>query len=294
MKKIASVLVLTSCVVFGCSKQEAAPQVGGGQPTPVAEKTSEQPKFPNVKSFGGHPPWDLVKDEVIGKVIRSLVPPSQFKCMDDLFNYLPDLELMPDGSVEASTTGASFERMTKAFISASPDGVVHIGLECIGERSSDRMQYFTNSKNVTPPKSVLGWMYGGSTAEYKIVRSDGKNAVEQSRNEFLSKYMPENAPVETNPPASATPQVAAPAPQPAPQPEPAPQPQPQRQVQIQNTDRVRAYADNLADQLGSASHPACGAFASNIRMFGSSGLPDQIRMRQIDALLERVPSFCLR
>lgn len=293
MKKIASVLILTSCVVFGCSKQEAAPQAVGGQPTPVAEKTSEQPKFPNVKSFGGHPPWDLVKDEVIGKVIRSLVPPSQFKCMDDLFNYLPDLELIPDGSVEASTTGEHAAQFTRSFISVSPDGVIHLGLECdFNEHIAHKFQYFTNSKSATPPQSVLGWLYEASTARDKIVRSDGKNAVEQSRNEFLSKYMPENAPVETNPPASATPQVAAPAPQPAPQPEPAPQPQ--RQVQIQNTDRVRAYADNLADQLGSASHPACGAFASNIRMFGSSGLPDQIRMRQIDALLERVPSFCLR
>lgn len=66
---------------------------------------------------------------------------------------------------------------------------------------------------------------------------------------------------------------------------------PQRQ---QGGDRVAAYANGLANQLEQASHPACGAFASNIRMLGSSSASDFVRMRQVDAMFDKVPRICLQ
>lgn len=58
-------------------------------------------------------------------------------------------------------------------------------------------------------------------------------------------------------------------------------------------DRAAAYANNLAVEMERASHPACRALASNIRMLGSSSAPEEIRMRQVDAMLSKVPSICL-
>lgn len=59
-------------------------------------------------------------------------------------------------------------------------------------------------------------------------------------------------------------------------------------------DRAALYADGLARQLEKAGHPACSAMASNIRLIGNSGSPEQIRLLQVDRIFDKVPSICLR
>ncbi|MFZ2169146.1 MAG: hypothetical protein WAW61_05855 [Methylococcaceae bacterium] len=62
----------------------------------------------------------------------------------------------------------------------------------------------------------------------------------------------------------------------------------------QQGDAVERYANSLASQLESSSHPACQAIASSIRSFGSSGAPDYVRQRQVDAIFDKAPGICLQ
>lgn len=61
-----------------------------------------------------------------------------------------------------------------------------------------------------------------------------------------------------------------------------------------SSDVASRYAESLAMQLSASGNPACAAIASNLRMLGASSAPEQIRMRQVDALFDKAPSFCLR
>lgn len=59
-------------------------------------------------------------------------------------------------------------------------------------------------------------------------------------------------------------------------------------------DAMERYANSLASQLENSPHPACSAIASSIRSFGSSGAPDYVRQRQIDAIFDKTPGICLQ
>lgn len=59
-------------------------------------------------------------------------------------------------------------------------------------------------------------------------------------------------------------------------------------------DAVAAYANNIASQLEKSSYPGCSVLAANIRSFGNSSMPDYIRQRQVDALLDKAPDICLQ
>lgn len=62
----------------------------------------------------------------------------------------------------------------------------------------------------------------------------------------------------------------------------------------QGQDKVARYAEELARELERASHPACRTIASNIRTLGNSSAPDYVRQRQIDSMIEKAPSICVR
>ncbi len=57
-------------------------------------------------------------------------------------------------------------------------------------------------------------------------------------------------------------------------------------------DFVQRYATNLANQMEEKYHPACGAIASHIRNVARSSAPDAVRMRQVEAMVDRAPSAC--
>lgn len=57
-------------------------------------------------------------------------------------------------------------------------------------------------------------------------------------------------------------------------------------------DRIADYANNLASEMERASHPACQILANNIRTFGNSGAPEVARERQVEAIVNKAPSFC--
>ncbi len=147
--------------------------------------------FGNLTRFKGKPPWDLVKDDVVGKEIRAIVPQSLFKCMDDVFNYMRDLELSSDGSAAASGSGSHADQFVESFISVSPSGTVNIVLNCEPQGTpKGRYQFFTNEGvRALTPKAVLDWMYTVSRDGDTIVKSDGKEQIEISPATFLETLL---------------------------------------------------------------------------------------------------------
>lgn len=55
-------------------------------------------------------------------------------------------------------------------------------------------------------------------------------------------------------------------------------------------DLTEKYANELADILAKNPQPACQNYASVVRRLGSSGIPENIRERQIDSL--NIPDYC--
>ncbi len=57
-------------------------------------------------------------------------------------------------------------------------------------------------------------------------------------------------------------------------------------------DFAQKYGDGLARQMENKYHPACAAYASHIRTMASSGHPANVRVMQIDRMVDRAPSIC--
>lgn len=73
---------------------------------------------------------------------------------------------------------------------------------------------------------------------------------------------------------------------------PAPKPKRRQSSSGMSGDVVSRYAEGLARRFEQASHPACGSLAMTIRSFGNSNLPDYIRKRQVDAVVDHAPEVC--
>lgn len=69
---------------------------------------------------------------------------------------------------------------------------------------------------------------------------------------------------------------------------------PSAPITNQGGDNIERYANSLARQLENSSFPACQMIASNIRQFGSSGAPDNVRKLQVDAIFDKAPGICLQ
>ena len=396
MQSLKFLLIIVFGIITGCSKSEQGVSLPGNGN--VGKNSSDSPKlsysvsFGNLKELKDKPPSDFLKDVEIGKVLRSIVPQTQFKCLDDAFNYMPDLSLETDGSLQSQLSGSHADQWTRSFISATPNGELNVILQCNSDESN--YQFFTNTDLNTPtPKSILNWFYGLPSGVTTVTKSDGKSSVDIPLAKILEKELeiaPKAGLIAQNPiikpekdwltsaqgewdcrassgaantqvfflfkdqlfayqigkslqmisvnfirtgsqgkgsfsevtkdgrkaqvsipyeisnvsasdgemtfdfnivgskgdsrssnkctPMQKT-AVAAPV---------------QNVAPVDEVDKVTAYANGLASQLEAGSHPACGVIASNIRQFGDSGLPAEVRIRQIEAMFNRAPKICLQ
>jgi len=206
----ACLAVLMAVLICACSKAPQ-PESQSSSTTPSTSASAaaaaaangvapgiELQAFGKLDRFKGKPPDDLVKDAVIGNVIRSIVPQSQFKCMDDVFNYLRDLDLNPDGSVSASANGSHADNFQEAYLSVSPSGSVNLVLNCEPQANpKGKYLFFSNDGNsAKASKAVLQWLYEVGRAEDRVVRSDGKSVEEMGVGELVQAVAPKNQPVE--------------------------------------------------------------------------------------------------
>lgn len=195
-RMIVFALVIVATVLSGCSKESSVGSTVDGVIARFGPKISgdsgqrnSKVKFEDLDNFVGKPPSDLLEDDSIEAVIRSIVPQSRFKCMDDLFNYMRDLEATPAGGVTSELNGSHADNFMEAFISVSPSGAVHLVLQCDPHGNpKGKYYYFTNAgMNATVPKPLLNWMYIVGREEDEVTKSDGKKRVSIAFDDFVGK-----------------------------------------------------------------------------------------------------------
>lgn len=157
-----TLLLLAGCAITGCSKSDSATPPSA--PTVAPQATAPTPKkLDNLALFNGKAPDGLVADATIGQSIRSVVPQAQFKCMSETFNYMPDLVLESDGSLQATLSGSRAENWLMAYLNVSPSGLIDVVLRCPAEQqqlADAPFLYFTNRKLTdSTPKPIQDWFY---------------------------------------------------------------------------------------------------------------------------------------
>ncbi|HZW13804.1 MAG TPA: hypothetical protein VFF81_11505, partial [Noviherbaspirillum sp.] len=163
--------------------------------------SSSAAAFANLATFSGKAPEELKKDEVVGNVIRTIVPRERFGCLDNALNYLHDLENQSDGSVQSSANGSHVDQFVEAFISASPNGKVNIFLQCDDAKQGKKAYlYFVNSQiDAEPPKAVLDWFYGLPNDQDYVIVANGQTSKTVPAVRFLSSLIPAEAKTSTQP-----------------------------------------------------------------------------------------------
>lgn len=187
-------LLLSACSKTSPSAERSESNTTAAASAPVAAKASEPvglTAFKNVDRFKGKPPSDLIKDDTIGKEIRAIVPQALFKCMDDIFNYMRDLEIDGAGAVTANMNGSRADQFMEAFISVTPGGVVNVVLQCDPQREpKGKYQFFTNEGiRAATPRAILDWMYIVGREGDTVTKSDGKAQIDISYATFLESLL---------------------------------------------------------------------------------------------------------
>lgn len=215
MKRTAPLVSLVALlgILAACSKE---PDVTPADP-PV------KVAFTNLERFSGMPPADLLKDEQIGKLIRSLVPQSDFKCLDEAMEWMPDLELASDGSLGVRQTGSHADQFRETYLSITPKGSFDLVLLCQIDAPGipkGKYQHFTNSADLkSPSKPVQEWLYSLGRAGDIVAVSDGKQVMDVPFDTFVAA-LSAGAAAPTERQATASPAHASADAKAAPAPEP--------------------------------------------------------------------------
>ncbi len=92
-------------------------------------------QFSDLQRFVGRGPNDLVVDPEVGPAISQIVSPTLSTCMDDVFNYASDIELLQDGSIRSSALGSRADSDRAGYVSVHPSGRIDVILWCDHNRN---------------------------------------------------------------------------------------------------------------------------------------------------------------
>lgn len=174
---------------FGCSKEPSSETAKAQNLAPAPVIAATLIPFPEIASFEKKAPNDLVADSTIGKVIRSIVPQAQLKCMDEILDYMPDLQLSKDGSVTAELSGSHADNFMVGYVNASPTGEINIVLQCLPPDDKPHL-YFTN-RNIAgeAPAALLNWYYMVAGQQDVVRVSNGKETRDIPYAQFLKETL---------------------------------------------------------------------------------------------------------
>lgn len=185
MHFIRVLLALLFVALCSCSKEGASTSADSNKSSDAKSNNG----FSDLVKFKDKPPSDLLADEKIGSLIRSLVPRSEFKCLTDAMEWMPDISANTNGSIGESQTGSHADNFRKTYLSITPSGRVDLVLVCETDASGaaeHKYQYYSNSDIKLPAyKGVVEWLYGVGDDHDRVVRSDGKHVVELSFQQFV-------------------------------------------------------------------------------------------------------------
>ena len=176
---------------FGCSKEPSSETVKAQNPAPVPAAVAVAPltPFPEIAKYEKKPPNDLVTDPTIGTVIRSIVPQAQLRCMDDIFDHMPDLQLSKEGSVTAESNGSNAESGKVGYVNVLQTGEIDIVIECLDGAPAKSTAYYFTTRVISGKAvdSVTSWYYG-TLSDAEVVRiSNGKEIRDVNKSDFLKE-----------------------------------------------------------------------------------------------------------
>lgn len=147
--------------------------MGYGIPARAVEST--QPKFPDLAQRKGEALKELIKDRLVADRLHWTVPVSRYNCMNDIFEYMPPVELASDGSIQTNAMGSRAEGFRSGFFALTPAGDVDVVLQCENGKPTQRVfQYFTTRAiTVAAPSALMSWLRMQAIPGDNVVRTGG-------------------------------------------------------------------------------------------------------------------------
>lgn len=284
---------ISLAVLAACSEQGKTGNSSGQGKNPVtnAEQASFTP-FRHLEAFNGKAPEELLVDKQIGQQLRTILPQEQISCTREIFNYLPDLELKPDGRIHAELGGSHAENWMHALLDVQPSGEINLLLDCSFEHKGEQPFYLFTNRDVDahPARVVNDWIdYALLHGNEKVVVSNGS----QKREGFLHALRKEE---NLKPAKNLADQKPS---QSSQQAESSAHPRPNKETTTHDAPRVAqagdlvaAYADELARTVEASGLMVCKIQANSIRMMANGNHPADIRIRRVDTVFDKTPSIC--
>lgn len=156
--------------------------------TPPAPTVVATPPLGDLHELGGKTPELLLSEPKTADRLRALVPPELMACAKDVFNYMPDLELRPDGSLHAELNGSHAEAWRIGMLHIQPAGEINLFMDCSAVNNGSSGYYLLSSRQPgDKPAEVLRLWLGElslpSTASLLI--SNGQSKRERPLGDFL-------------------------------------------------------------------------------------------------------------
>lgn len=160
----------------------------------ACSKKTELTHFTNISTYDKKAPGDLLNDPVIGSEFKKLVPAEQRVCLDDLFNYMPDLEIKQDGSLEAIMYGSGSENHIVAYLDLTPQGNLDLVMTCAeGSLSAKPYIYFTNRELKNPTIKLKDWLEAIQYEIASLTITNGKQSLQATVATFINRSKSDSA-----------------------------------------------------------------------------------------------------
>jgi len=136
--------------------------------------------FDNLAQFENKAPSKLLEDPVIGKAIRKIVPSDMMSCLNETFDYMPDLYKMNDGSIGQRQEGSHVDNWRYSFLRVSLDGDIDILHTCENpDNTSTYIMHTNRGLDAPPPTELKEYLDGLNSTLGKpiqqIIMTDGQN-----------------------------------------------------------------------------------------------------------------------
>lgn len=176
MSRFSRKTLLQRPVILVCALMAA---LGYGAAALAAD--SSLPRFPDLAQHKGDALKELIKDRLIGGRLYEAVPVGRINCMNDIFEYMPPIELADDGGIQTNAMGSRAESFRSGFFSLTPAGDVDVVLQCENGKPTQRIfQYFTTRPVTVPaPVALMAWLRMQAIPGDRVVRTGGGTAGSQ-------------------------------------------------------------------------------------------------------------------
>lgn len=194
MKRLALLAALVAAGLGGCSRTEPAAAPGrpasaaaAPAPRPVAAPAAPQP-FADLQAVAGKPPRDLMQHAGVAAELRRIVPQPVFKCLDDSFDAMRDLEADTAGVLSSLLNGSHADQFMEGYVRVEPSGALDLVLQCepMNDPKGPYLYYTNRAATAAPPEQLLDWLYVVGQPGARVVKAAGSARSEMEFEAFMT------------------------------------------------------------------------------------------------------------